>query len=292
MFTISKCKLSVVALALCAVVGGFAKAEKGDLAGGPLPPDWKGHLGGGSSTRAAATPTPASSSSLSTAEIERLTLEAVRRFELGNAVIAAGGQCERILVDAAQRLERPLTDAEVALALPKVLNATGEALVRKAAPAPRRPGPFCFTEEMLVLTPSGERPIADLRPGDEVISFDLHRRQIVTNTIANIFLHPAEPFSRLVDLPRPIDVTGRHQFFAQDGGLAPGYYPIEEIPERSCLLYSPIISPSALSFEKVQRGRFLVQPSTAHVFDLQMTGEPRNFIVHGVLVHNVPLKVW
>jgi len=46
---------------------------------------------------------------------------------------------------------------------------------------------FCFVADTLVLTPSGSTRIADLRPGDAILSFDLATSSMVATTIRERF---------------------------------------------------------------------------------------------------------
>lgn len=222
-------------------------------------------------------------------------LDVIRSFSRHGKTLRRGGHCEQILVNAAERLNRPLTFLEIENSLEDILRETGESMVPVPAPTPapsprpstRHQWPVCFTGSMQVLTPSGERSISELRPGDEVISFDHATSRVVTNRIAYVFPHENRAYSRLISLPRPIDVTGRHQFWASGAGLQPGYHPIEEIPHNACLMYASVNDWNSNGAVRINRGAYVSQPDLATVYDLQLIGEPRNFIVHGVLVHNV-----
>lgn len=236
-----------------------------------------------SSTTTSGSPSPNS------AQIEADTKVEIGKFRHDNRIIPPESQCERILIDSAQRLGRALTEDEIAQNVFDILQVTGESLVRL-------PGePFCFTGKMKVLTSGGERPIESLRPGDEVLSFDLDTRQLVSNRIQFVTQHANQLVGRLIDVPRPIDVTARHKFFVAAGGLSAGFYPVEEISEMAQLLFLPRGGQPASAMvgslagskmlRSVNRGRYItVGHDTVH--SLELVREPKNFFVNGVLVHN------
>lgn len=202
----------------------------------------------------------------------------VRQFRLNDQKIPKGSQCEQILMAAEQELGRPLTFEEIKESLPAILKATGEALESDSKP-------FCFTASMRVLTPRGDIPIGQLRVNDEVISIDLTTFNPVVNRIRAISVRDNVDYGRLSDLARPLEVTPREPFYAQAGTHPPAFTPIEELRESDHLFRAQARAPAVLT--PVRRGCFQFPVGTTTVFNLQLFGEPRNFIVEGILVHNV-----
>lgn len=136
----------------------------------------------------------------------------------------------------------------------------------------------CFTGSMMVSTPSGPRRMEDIRAGDELISFNHVTGKFVANKVRNVMSYGPKPFSRLTDLG--IDVTDQHPFFAAKNGQPADYCPIGQLSDSDSLFRQ-----NGESIEAVPRGPY-VPTGTAPVYDIEMIGEPRNFIVEGVLVHN------
>ncbi len=225
-------------------------------------------------------------------------LEPIRKFHTNGQTIRSGSECESLLVEAGRRLGRPLTLSEIENNIDAILQATGEALVGVRPPAPTpSPGPpppddiYCFTGEMKVLTPKGEVPISQLKPGDEVVSVDISLTGQITLVANRVAVNPSyadQSYGTLKDLPRPIQVTSRHQFYStwrQAGQKISSYKAIEDIPPEARLLYGEGGAWNSTQTE-IPRGEYRPNVGRAPVFDLQLEGHPRNYIVEGVLVHN------
>ncbi len=234
--------------------------------------------------------------------VENRILTEIRKFRRDGMKVIQGSECESILMEASRRLGRPLTEPEILDNYREILQATGETLepetlAPRPSPAPtpssssksRNPFGNCFTANMTVATPGGPKKIGDLREGDEVISIDLVSRQPRANTIARIYPHAARAYGRLIDLPTPIDVTDRHRFLAQGKTLDFDFHAIGDIPEDADLYFVDLTQPPGKQWRPIRRGCYVPQTGTRTVYDLELMGEPRNFIVEGILVHNVKI---
>lgn len=222
---------------------------------------------------------------------DKTALQVIRETRIGKQRIKPGGVCEAILLDAVDRLGRRLTHAEIRLNIEVIVKATGESLVSVVPPSPQprpvvRDGSGCFTAAMKVTTPSGDRAISELRLGDEVISIDLQTMEPRANRIFGIKVHRNRPVGRLSDLPTPIEVTGRHRFLSNSASKPTDFYPIEELDAGDNLF---LVKPGACTLSPFLRGSYSALPGAADVYELELIGEPRNYIVEGILVHNIKM---
>ena len=218
---------------------------------------------------------------------------ALQTFRRDGQRIKPRGECERFLLDASEILGRPMTSAEIADSLDEILAEVGEQLVPDPAPvarptpAPRRPpGPYCFTGPMRVRTLAGERAIADLREGDVVWSYDLTSGREIPNTIRVVTVTPAQEFGRLEDLARPIEVTARHRFLSGAGRGEIDFTAIADLKAGDNLFRRAHDTPEVPGLTPVPRGHYRPRCGTAVVFELLLIGEPHNYFIEGVLVHN------
>lgn len=219
-------------------------------------------------------------------EQEDRSAENIRSFRRDDAKIPPGSKCEEVLLIAEKRLGRSLTEAEINANLDAILKATGESLEQ---PEPQVKFIGCFTGQTMVSTPTGPRPIGELKVGDAVVSIDLATKKPVTNRIALVRKYENRRYSQLADQNPPINVTDQHPFYSEGNGMAADFRPISEIPSNANVFkVNPNAGPTGL-LTPTPRGCYVQQAGTATVFDLSMEGEPRNFIVEGVLVHNKPI---
>lgn len=209
-------------------------------------------------------------------------LDNIRNFDRNGTKIPRGSQCEEILLEASKRLRRPLTEAEINANLDEILKATGEALVIDTQAVRRT----CFTAEMMVSTPGGPRPIGELQVGDQVISIDLATKKPVMNRISAVHKYEGKKYSRLEQQDSPINVTDSHPFYSDGNDLPADFRPISQVPADANLFRVNTDAGPGEILTPVKRGCYVTQPGTATVIDLSLEGEPRNFIVEGLLVHN------
>jgi hypothetical protein len=206
---------------------------------------------------------------------------AVQGFRDNGLKIPDGSECENILMSTQVKLKRILTNDEIRELLPKILSVTGEQLEVVPQPNGRR---SCFTAQMKVLTPNGEVPISALKAGDAVISVDLVTGQPVTNIVNKVIVTAEQEFGTLISQQRPLEVTVSEPFFT-DGGV---FKPLAQIPETGSLFLFDEKKLKGL-LVPVPRGEVLSRPQATTVYNLELVGEPRNFVIEGLLVHNKPV---
>lgn len=195
----------------------------------------------------------------------------VEAFRRNGMRIAPHGKCAEILRGAEADLGRRLTRAEIEADLDTIMAETGECLVFED-----RGDWGCFTQEMRVATPRGPVRIASLKAGDAVLSFDVARGRVVRNVIADVHRFPNRRVGQLDE--HRLTVTESHPFFTFDG-----YHPIGTLPAATLLARQ-----DQVGIFGVSRGAFTPLPNRRTVWTLQLEGEPRNFFVQGILVHNKP----
>lgn len=77
-------------------------------------------------------------------------------------------------------------------------------------------GGGCFVAGTPVATPEGERPIEELRLGDEVLAWDLTRGELITTTVTDLQCHEGEDAREVLELHGEhgsVTVTPEHRFF-------------------------------------------------------------------------------
>lgn len=226
--------------------------------------------------------------------VAAFNLNQIRKFRRDGMKIIEGSECEKVLMNASRRLGRPLTQNEILENYSDILKATGEtlepeSLTPRPTPSPVRRSSGCFTGNMTVATPSGPKRIMDLLEGDELISIDLVTRQPVANRIHKIHPYAARNYGRLVDLPAPIDVTDRHRFLARGKNVDFDFHAIGDLNDHDEIFFVDLAQPPGRQWRPVPRGCYVPQPGTRTVYDIELVGEPRNFIVEGILVHNIKM---
>lgn len=144
----------------------------------------------------------------------------------------------------------------------------------------------CFTGSSRVLTPSGEREISALRPGDSIFSLDLSSGQLTLNRVKGLhrFVMGDKMSVRTASGAR-VQVNPRHHIYNADRGV---WMPIGEMRVDTQLLRVKFdgqqfaVGPDAISDLKWESER-------EDLFDLELESSPHNFMVDGVLVHNRPI---
>lgn len=154
----------------------------------------------------------------------------------------------------------------------------------------------CFAGWEQVLTPSGTVPISSINAGDVVVSYDEASDQFVTSIVGHVLVHdgvqePVHDFSSHPLLAVTVSddmgtsttkVTANHPYYDP---VSNTYRPISEFQlgdaVRTTAGVGTIVSlePSPLS------GAGGEDPTI--VYNLHMQAGPQNFVVNGVVVHNV-----
>lgn len=82
-------------------------------------------------------------------------------------------------------------------------------------------GLACFTEETLVWTPEGYTKIADIKVGDEVMSFNRFNERVEPTKVIKIVSHMADNIYSLKIDGEAINATATHPFNTATKGIAP-----------------------------------------------------------------------
>lgn len=212
---------------------------------------------------------------------------AVRNMRLQGKMIPENSRCEQMLVNMQMQLKEVLTHEKwFEIVAYRFLDLSGERLVDPPAPQPRRHA-YCFTGEMRVLTQHGERPIQDLKVGDEVLSVDVRTGDLIPNRITSAVRVPQRSFCVLLDVPRPLNVTLTHLFLSRDVNGEYEYKPIEAIVSDSVVRALPEENMRRTHFRFTPRGRLSPQIDLADVYELTLENEPHNYVIEGLVVHNM-----
>ena len=204
-------------------------------------------------------------------------IRAIRSFRSNDQRLRVGGECERLLLEASELLQRPMGHGEIAEELIDLVRELNEPLENVASL-------HCFAGPMLVQTIFGQRPIAEIRRGDVVYSFDLKDRVFVPNRVNRTAETPNQAYGRLVDLDRPIDVTPDHRFLTAFAKSERDYRAIGELDPYDSLFAR---CDRREMLRRIPRGRYVVQPEPITVHEISLEGAPHNYFVEGILVHNV-----
>jgi hypothetical protein len=140
----------------------------------------------------------------------------------------------------------------------------------------------CFVAGTQVATPAGPRAIESLAVGDEVLSFSLETREIVTRRVRAILRDKSSEVRRIAtEKSAFIGVTRAHPIYVASRG---DYVKAENIAAGDALL--------ALSGTSVHEAVITGIEASEHeaadieVFNLSIEGPEHNYFADGFLVHN------
>ena len=137
----------------------------------------------------------------------------------------------------------------------------------------------CFGPGTRIDTPSGSIPIEQVRPGDEVWSYDLTSGRRMVATVVKTFIHHGKHVRTLsLEDGRALRTTDEHPFYLADENR---FVPASELAAGTALLVR-----SGASFERraVQSlGAYELTETT--VYNLEVACF-HNYFAEGVLVHN------
>jgi hypothetical protein len=138
----------------------------------------------------------------------------------------------------------------------------------------------CFTCGMSVLTPQGYREIGALQKGDPIMSWDTANHYFVVNTIVEVHESEEEFGILRTTGTGAIEVTPSHPFYIPKEDV---YVPISDIPKGVGLLTVDKFGCATWLSAKDN----YTAGGVGRVRNLSLSHEPLNFIVNGILVHNI-----
>ncbi len=195
--------------------------------------------------------------------------------------------CFDLLWATEQRVGRHLTATEVLRLLPNILAAlSGEAEQTPNMSAFNRSHEgLDFSTKILTL--NVPTYIALLKPGSEVLSYDLNARALVTNKVARI--HGGIPKSILIVLPGlrghlvPVRVTENQRFYRPSGS---SYRALGNAIKEGELLYLHSNSSTKRPVHVPIVSLSKVTHQDSAMFQLELESEPHNFFANGILVQS------
>jgi len=79
----------------------------------------------------------------------------------------------------------------------------------------------CFVAGTVIATPDGSKPIEEIEPGDEVLSWDESSGEVMTNTVVRTFIRYADETIQLQVGDETITTTPEHPFWLENIGWLP-----------------------------------------------------------------------
>lgn len=148
-------------------------------------------------------------------------------------------------------------------------------------------GAGCFAPGTMVQTPDGLRPIEDLRPGDEVYSYDEKQAKVVINVLDELLIHHQYEQDPLLEVSftdgTVIEVTSNHLFWYPAKRQWRAIGQMEK--GQQVWQVNAVVGQTQGHLLTIKNMQTLGRGQT--VFNLSMKGEPRNYLVgSGILVHN------
>jgi hypothetical protein len=141
-----------------------------------------------------------------------------------------------------------------------------------------------------VATPDGEKPIEELELGEEVLVWDLTRRELVPTTVTEIQRHEAEDAREVLELTGEhgtVRVTPEHLFF--DGAE---WTPAAQLTNAVHVKLKQLV-PEGYEAEVRIVPLDARQLAGKHdVYNLHVAHPDHNYIAAGHIVHNVKPGPW
>lgn len=137
-------------------------------------------------------------------------------------------------------------------------------------------GGGCFLPDTpVLLADGGERPIQDLRPGDEILAFTPEGKTVRT-TVEDVVTHEVEEYVVLRTETAAIRVTSEHPFYVGDGT-----YKTVEALRLNDRIYAR--EGNGLRPQRITAMERIREPAT--VYNLR-TDQPHTYFAAGIAVHN------
>jgi len=138
----------------------------------------------------------------------------------------------------------------------------------------------CFVAGTRITTPSGTRPIEELRIGDVVLAYDESTGRVVARAVTATFIHPDQTVGALpLSDGRVLRVTANHPIYLPDQQR---YADAGELTGDERLLS---LSASARTSSMIAGAFQAAAADPVTVYNITVGGE-HNYFAEGVLVHN------
>lgn len=141
-----------------------------------------------------------------------------------------------------------------------------------------------LSARMRVLTPHGYIRLRELKPGDEVMSWDFRRGQLVLNAIYEITKVPAVELGRLSRLkagPHGLEASDQTQLFHSPS--ASRYRQLQFLNATD-----PVLRLNGCDAALIARGPYHPSATRTQGMNLTLLDPPNNCIVEGIVVRTPP----
>jgi hypothetical protein len=146
-------------------------------------------------------------------------------------------------------------------------------------------GGGCFVAGTPVATPEGEKPIEELKAGEEVLAWDLTRGELVTTTVTELQCHEGEDAREVLEFNGEhgtVRVTPEHRFF---DGLE--WTPAAQLTSTVHLKLKQLV-PEGCDAQWRMVSLYSRRLNGKHdVYNIHVAHPDHNYIAAGYIVHNV-----
>jgi len=132
----------------------------------------------------------------------------------------------------------------------------------------------CFLGDTQVLTPTGDKPIGQLRSGDSIISFNALTKKQETSQIQNVVVYQADSYFLI---NKTTKVTATHPFYVNRAGQ------LNIVEVKDLKVGDQLVSDNNQSIP-ITTIEFINTP--ASVFNLEDVTPNNSYFANGLLVHN------
>ena len=138
----------------------------------------------------------------------------------------------------------------------------------------------CFKKGTKILTPSGKISIEKIKSGSVIYSYDETKKELVKNKVIKLITH-IKPTDQAVELTledgTKLGVTTSHPFYSPIDGK---YRKLKELKIGDTVLVHKG------SFKEVKIKSIVTKRNFKIDYNLELEGDPHNYIAEGVVVHN------
>jgi len=141
-------------------------------------------------------------------------------------------------------------------------------------------GGGCFTGDTLISTPTGSRPIGDIKKGDIVLSFDIDSGKILPREVVRTTVHTDFDYFKLsLADGATLKVTWNHLLYVKDAKGKTIWLQAKDVVPGMWLLNQN------LEWVRVEKRAQSQEKITVYNFELDQA--PNNYFANGYLVHNI-----